>query len=45
MEVMLLYLLGFAAVGASVRQRALSLWLIAFLVVALVCTLWLTGRV
>jgi hypothetical protein len=45
MEVMLIYLFGFALAGSSIKQRGLSLFVVCCLVIALPCTLWLTGKV
>jgi hypothetical protein len=45
MEVMLVYLFGFALAGSYIKQRGLSLFIVCCLVLALTCTLWLTGKV
>jgi hypothetical protein len=42
---MLLYLFGFALAGSTLKRRGLALLVVCCLVVALTCTLWLTGKV
>jgi hypothetical protein len=44
MEVILLYLLGFAVAGASLSHRALALCVAAGLALMLTATIWLTGK-
>jgi hypothetical protein len=44
MEVILLYLLGFAAAGAALKHQTLGFWVVALLAVMLTATIWFTGR-